>query len=594
VMTEKKTGITLGVSWQSKKQEAIEKQKAQKERMKIMPLLKKIISIFLILCMACSTPMCFPAAAQVASNYCDEAKITDIAQKIIAWAKISCGISASQSLLDDGLVNAAGTSGADWYAVGVERLGTEGEGGKFLAALNKGIFINIDNSTSPSFKATDIHRNILALLATGGDPSTIKSEDGSRTGNLLSDFVYNRGLTVSLGKQGVTGWIWGLVAVDSMQYNIPNGSYSSRDAMIVEILKQQRNSNGFSLAGEQSDPDITAMAVQALSPYYNSEKTYTYLRATDQASVTKTVRQVVDEALDRLSALQLNTGDYRSWGQRNAETGAQVALALCCLGIDPQKDTRFIKNGITLLDGILLYRMPDGGFAHILPADSSNSVTSEQILCAMAGILRQMKEMRKLYDFRPEQTATVKSAIAALSKDIASINGSTPKSQLQSMLAAYSGIVDTERMYVYNYLVLSTALKKAGATVSTGSSGSSSQTAPGRASSMQGASSDRVESSPDSAILEQSGNSSLESLNEDSSASETAFDSFAEQKGHSRQLTTVIAVMAILAILLVTGWLNIRQRRKKQQKMDFSPEKGQNENTDQDKDINKNENTDQD
>ena len=62
--------------------------------------------------------------------------------------------------------------------------------------------------------------------------------------------------------------------------------------------------------------------------------------------------------------MQLDTGDFASWGTENVESTDQVVVALCCLGIDPLKDERFIKNGKTLLDGILKYRMSDGGFVH--------------------------------------------------------------------------------------------------------------------------------------------------------------------------------------------------------------------------------------
>ncbi len=87
-------------------------------------------------------------------------------------------------------------------------------------------------------------------------------------------------------------------------------------------------------------------------------------------------------------------------------------MALCCLGIEPLTDPRFIKNGNTLLDGILRYRMPDGGFVHSFvydpdnptsSPDRSNTMAGEQTLCAMAALWRQANGMRTLYDFRAEQ-----------------------------------------------------------------------------------------------------------------------------------------------------------------------------------------------
>ena len=162
------------------------------------------------------------------------------------------------------------------------------------------------------------------------------------------------------------------------------------------------------LTGKTADPDITAMAVQALAPYYNSGKSYTYQLKSEKKQVSRTVKQVINEALSCLSLLQTEDGDFMSWGTQNAESTAQVAVALCSLNIDPQKDSRFIKNGKTLLDGILKYRMSDGGFTHTYAYDKdnpsskpgkSNSMAGEQVLYALAAVIRQQRGQSSLYDF---------------------------------------------------------------------------------------------------------------------------------------------------------------------------------------------------
>ena len=86
-------------------------------------------------------------------------------------------------------------------------------------------------------------------------------------------------------------------------------------------------------AGTSADPDITAMALQALAKY------------TDRADVA----EAVEEALSCLSALQNNVGGYASWGTTNSESVAQVIVALGELGISLD-DSRFVKNGNTLVD----------------------------------------------------------------------------------------------------------------------------------------------------------------------------------------------------------------------------------------------------
>lgn len=532
---------------------------------------KKIITtIFIISIIMCSIPMRYTFAAQKTPNYYDETRIANIAARIISWKKASCGISDNESLLDKGLVESAGTYNADWYAIGSKRLTADGENADYLAALYKKILINVNDSTSKTFKVTDIHRNILATIALGGDPTKIKNQSGSSEINLLSDFVYNRGLVTSLGSQGIPGWIWGLIALDSMQYNVPGGSYYSRDDLIVEILKQQTITNGFALTGTLSDPDMTAMAVQALSPYYNSEKTYTYIRTADKTTVTKTVGQIINEALTKLSSMQQDSGDYKSWGQSSAETGAQVALALCCLGIDPQKDVRFIKNGNTLLDGILLYSISDGGFSHTLPAIKSNSVSSEQILYTMSAILRQMKNMRKLYDFRQEQTTSTKSLISQFNNAVNTITEKTTKSELLAILAIYNSIVDNERMYVYNYSVLTNALIKSGISISDSTGGNFSQTESKKTS---------IENSSEDSIIQSDGGFSP-SIQDNESTKESSDEYFSEkgdnslsysESGTNKQKHTVTTVVAIIFIILLLGfglWYNFRRYNKKQGDID--------------------------
>ena len=253
-----------------------------------------------------------------------------------------------------------------------------------------------------------------------------------------------------------------------MTQSVPADAYYTRDDIITEILSRQLPDGGFALSGAASDPDLTAMALQALAPYYNSEKTYTYEQKSIEKTVTKHVYDVIDEALGRLSELQLDTGDFKSWGTENVESTDQVMVALCCLGIDPLTDKRFIKKGNTLYDGILRYRMKDGGFVHSyvydpdnpssLP-DASNTMAGEQTLYTMAALIRREKGSRTLYDFRSEQSAELKSRISSVENKIASFGANTDAKALRSALAEYYSLPETERSYVYSYRHLSSLAK---------------------------------------------------------------------------------------------------------------------------------------
>ena len=80
-------------------------------------------------------------------------------------------------------------------------------------------------------------------------------------------------------------------------------------------------------------------------------------------------------------------------------------MALCALGMDPLKEKDFIKNGNTVLEGILKYRNADGGFLHSL-ADSSENQASlaarsdgmagAQALNGLTALLRLWRDQRRL------------------------------------------------------------------------------------------------------------------------------------------------------------------------------------------------------
>ena len=68
----------------------------------------------------------------------------------------------------------------------------------------------------------------------------------------------------------------------------------------------------------------------------------------------------MDKALEALSALQRNDGGFDSWGTVNSESCAQVIVALTALGIDPATDSRFVKNGNTVLDALAGFYVTGG------------------------------------------------------------------------------------------------------------------------------------------------------------------------------------------------------------------------------------------
>lgn len=422
---------------------------------------------------AAALPLC--SAAEVDAGDTPEeraAAVSAVADGIIEWKKLDNGSSADGYLINETYLELAGSTPGDWYQIGLSRLGIEDNYAGYLAVIRDRVEERYREAGKLSAaKATEWHRIALSVLASGGDPRALGTDESGAPIDLIADGTYNRGFVTPLGRQGINGWIWGLIALDSMRYEVPENAYYSREDIIIEILRAQLADGGFALSGKTADPDITAMALQALAPYYNSERSYTYKRRATGSERTCKVREVVDEAVQRLSELQLDTGDYMSWGTENVESTDQVTVALCCLGIDPLTDERFIKNGNTLLDGILRYRMPDGGFVHSYTYDSdnptslpdkSNTMASEQTLYTMAALSRQGLGERTLYDFRPEQSSALRERISDLSARIEALTGSETAAELETLLGEYYSLPESERSYAYSYCRLSDAATAAG------------------------------------------------------------------------------------------------------------------------------------
>lgn len=328
------------------------------------------------------------------------AQISEAIQGIMTQKRAALGLSETDNLLSGDELTYAGSSATDWLPIGLSRCGVEDDYDAYLAALQTYVEQKYrEEDKLDRVKATEWHRISLAVLACGGDPTHFGKDESGNDINLIADGVYDRGKTVDIGAQGLNGWLWGLITLDSMKYNIPAGSSYTRTEMIKRILSFQLPDDGFSLRfaqGSTADPDITAMAIQSMGPYYRTS--------------TLNVKDPVDRALERLSQLQLDTADFRSWGTRNSESTSQVIISLCSVGIDPQNDPRFVKNGLNLLDALFYYQQEDGGFAHSYELDEGNpsavpgesdSMATDQALLALVSVWRQAQGMSPLYDFRP-------------------------------------------------------------------------------------------------------------------------------------------------------------------------------------------------
>lgn len=222
---------------------------------------------------------------------------------------------------------------------------------------------------------TDNERIILALTAIGKDPANVGDK------NLLTALQNKDIMQVTdTSNTDINGLVMGLLALNSR-------NYTSDTSWLVQAVLAQQNEDGSWRASADTKPvgdvDMTAMALQALAPYYKD-------------GGNETVNTAVEKALNWLS------GKYRS-GYDSSESCAQVVIALSALNLDANTDARFTKTvegkTLSVLGNLLQYRVAEnGGFKHQFADKAVNEMATEQALCAMAAYARFTEKANALYD----------------------------------------------------------------------------------------------------------------------------------------------------------------------------------------------------
>ena len=268
-----------------------------------------------------------------------------------------------------------GSIGGEWMTIGLARSGrTVPEGYYDNALAYVKAKINTTTNRLDRNKSTDNARLILALTAIGKDVTDVGGFDLLAG---LDDMKYVK-------RQGTNGPVWTLIALDSHDYT-PAGSVT-RDALVETILSLQKDGGAWYINSTNTtdDVDMTAMAIQALAPYYKTNEA---------------VKAAVDKALTWLSTMQKSDGSFAEMAgaASSSESTAQVLVALCALGIDPTADARFAKNSFHVLDGLLTFYTGEA-FKHQIADTTVDQMATEQSYYALAAYMRLTGSQNFLYD----------------------------------------------------------------------------------------------------------------------------------------------------------------------------------------------------
>ncbi len=307
-----------------------------------------------------------------------------------------------------------GYVGGEWTVTGLARSGAavpDGYFDEYYADVEK--YAAEHGGVLHEKKYTEYSRVVIALTAIGKDP---KNVGGYNLLEPLGDYKK----TVW---QGINGSVFALIALDSGNYAVPENKNAevraTREMYIEHILSKRTPDGGWAFSGKTADPDMTAMALTALSKYRDRES----------------VKSAADEALSLLCAMQKEDGGFESGGEETAESAAQVLVALSELGA--VNDPRFVKNGHSVYDNVISFYVPGAGFCHIKGGEGADRMATEQCFYALAAYNRALKGEKSLFDMAKTERSR-----------FSDVTGTAYQSQIDSLYE--KGIVSGMTEYTFS------------------------------------------------------------------------------------------------------------------------------------------------
>ena len=234
--------------------------------------------------------------------------------------------------------------------------------------------------------------------------------------------------------QGINAVTYALLALDSKTYN-DEGDAALRKQYVDYLLDNACESGGWVYGGDKTsaaDVDMTAMVLQALAPYYLK----------DDASEALTT--AVKNALSALKTMQKSTGGFASYGTYNAESTAQVIVALTALGIDPTS-AEWKQTGDPIDALLHFYDASASMFRHTTNGKTDQMAT-EQSAYALVAYKRFASKQNTLYDMSdafsesgevkdPKQTvASAKLEIGSMGRQTVSMTVANTEDEVKSYI----------------------------------------------------------------------------------------------------------------------------------------------------------------
>ena len=293
-------------------------------------------------------------------------------------------------------------------------------------------------ASSRKFRYTDAARVAITLAAMGKNLTDV---DGVN----LMKMIYNDELKTKMSKDTSNCPIWGLIALDCQNAEIPSDAVWTREKLIDLILSYQTAEGGFGLIDNKtSSIDMTGMALQALAPYKNQEN----------------VKPAFDKALKHFKENMTPNAGFTDAGKENSCTVAQVLTALTAAGIDPlDKENGFTVENKNIVSNLHTYKGEQGFLwqAGLKP----DVMATQQVTYAMEAYRRFAENENRLYDCTDVgKDAQDKEAAEKVIEKIDAIGDKITlesKPAIEEARKAYDKLSEAQKKLVTNYEKLTKA-----------------------------------------------------------------------------------------------------------------------------------------
>lgn len=327
----------------------------------------------------------------------DAGLITPSAKNTLCWVKVSCKDAPNVfSYFKFKITNAVPTppdasalltniatgfteKSAEWYVMDMaayEDTHADALSKTTQAAKQAYIDAAITSITGQNVGETTWAKAILVLQSIGADPQTLYPTGSTASVSAVA------GLT-ALESHSTSAWAapYTLIALNQGEY----GTAELEQSILSGILDAQTEEGCWNEWGDSIQ--TTSNMLAALAFYYDTDET---------------VKAAADKAVSYLFSVQKDDGTYDAYGSgSDANTAAMVVIGLAAMGIDPDSDPRFIKEGSSALDGLLSFALADNSGFGYQNTDSVNAYATEQAFRALIAAEQVAKTGRayNVYDF---------------------------------------------------------------------------------------------------------------------------------------------------------------------------------------------------